>query len=96
MTTKQKHIQNKSSNKKVTFLFTKENYIIIFIGMLFILTGFILMIGGGSDDPAVFNEAIFNVQRLTVAPILLLIGYALQFVAIFYNKKEKPQQPKQT
>ncbi len=92
---KQQQVQNKAPQKivdKSAFLFTKENYYIMITGLVLILIGFILMIGGGSDDPKVFNEAIFNTQRLTVSPLILLIGYALQIVAIFYRKKEKVQE----
>jgi len=77
-----------NENKKA-FLFSKENFYIMVAGLIFIIIGFFLMIGGGSDDPSQFNEAIFNTQRITVAPILLLIGYALQIVAIFYKKSDK-------
>lgn len=84
-------IKNQTSEKsenKSDFLFTKENYYIMAVGLVFIALGFILMIGGGSDDPTVFNENIFNAQRLTVAPILLVIGYIIEIFAIFYKKKD--------
>lgn len=81
--------RDKNPKKEFTFLFSKMNYIIMVAGLVFIILGFILMIGGGSDDPNVFNEAIFNTQRLVVAPILLMLGYLLQFVAILYKPKSK-------
>ncbi len=84
-----KHQQVKPAEPKKDFLFSRINYYIIIAGLLFIGIGFALMVGGGSDDPAVFNEAIFNTQRLTVSPLLLMIGYALPIVAIFYRKPEK-------
>lgn len=75
------------------FLFTRENYIIMIAGLLLIVIGYFLMVGGGSEDPAVFNEDIFDTQRITISPLLLFIGYGLQIVAIFYKKKVKePQQ----
>jgi len=77
----------KSEIKKTNFLFEKENFYIMFAGLFLIALGFILMIGGGSDDPNVFNEDIFNTRRLTIAPLLLFFGYILQIVAIFYKKK---------
>jgi len=77
------------AKKESTFLFSKMNYIIMVVGLVFIVLGFILMIGGGSNDPNVFNEAIFNTQRLVVAPILLMLGYLLQFAAILYKPKSK-------
>lgn len=71
-----------------TFLFTRTNYIIMMVGIVFIALGYILMIGGGSKDPNVFSEEIFNTQRLTVAPILLVIGFVIEIFAIMYRKKE--------
>ncbi len=68
--------------------FTKENYIIMAVGLLLIIIGYVLMIGGGNEDPNVFNEAIFNTQRIVVSPILLAVGYAMQIWAIFYKKRK--------
>ena len=68
--------------------FGRSNYIWVLIGLAFLLVGFLLMIGGGSDDPDVFNEGMFNFQRLTLAPILILIGFGVQFYAIMKKPKE--------
>ena len=57
------------------------------IGIALIALGFILMIGGDSNDPDVFNETMFNFQRLTLAPILVLAGFVVEIVAIFWKKK---------
>jgi len=70
------------------FAFNKDNYRIMFIGLGFIILGFILMIGGGSDDPKVFNPAIFNFQRLTLAPILIIAGYVIEIIAIMKKPKD--------
>jgi len=83
---------NQPKDNKSAFLFTKENYYIMIAGLALIAIGFFLMIGGGSDDPAVFNDAIFDAQRLTISPLLLLSGYALQIVAIFYRKKDSTKE----
>ena len=69
------------------FLFDKINYYIMIVGIVFIAVGFILMSGGGSEDPQVFNEEIFNFQRIRLAPTLVIIGLGLQVFAILYNKK---------
>lgn len=69
------------------FVFSKQNYLIMLAGLLFIAIGFILMSGGGSKDPNVFNEAIYNFQRIRLAPTLILIGFGLQVVAILYKTK---------
>ena len=67
--------------------FTKMNYILVLVGVALIALGMILMIGGGSSDPDVFNEKMFNFQRITLAPILILLGFVTEIVAIFWRKK---------
>ena len=67
--------------------FTKMNYILVIVGVLLIALGMILMIGGGSSDPDVFNPKMFNFQRITLAPILILLGFVVEIVAIFWKKK---------
>ncbi|HRH12278.1 MAG TPA: DUF3098 domain-containing protein [Bacteroidia bacterium] len=68
--------------------FTKKNYYILIAGILFILLGYILMIGGGSEDPKVFNPAIFDFQRITLAPLVCLIGFVTIIVAIMWRPKD--------
>ncbi|MGZ3900445.1 MAG: DUF3098 domain-containing protein [Bacteroidia bacterium] len=68
--------------------FTKKNYYILLAGILLICLGYILMIGGKSDDPNVFNPAIFNFQRITLAPIVCLIGFVTIIVAIMWRPKK--------
>ena len=72
-------------NKKMPF--GRDNYLWVLIGIAFLLVGFILMIGGGSDNPDVFNEAIFSFRRLTLAPILVLIGFGIEIYAIMKKPK---------
>lgn len=80
--------KNKDKNTpKKEFLFSKRNYQIMALGLVFIVIGFILMAGGGSDDPAVFNEDIYNFRRIRLAPTLILIGFAIEIYAILYKKK---------
>lgn len=80
--------QNKDKNTG-EFLFSKRNYIIMTIGVVIILIGFILMTGGGSDDPNVFNEEIYNFRRIRLAPTLVLIGLAVEIYAIMANPNIK-------
>jgi len=80
-------MKNKKTNK--TFVFEKKNYLIMIIGLLFIATGFILMSGGASDDPNVFNPEIYNFQRIRLAPTLVLIGFVIQVYAILFSSKKK-------
>ncbi|MCB0458483.1 MAG: DUF3098 domain-containing protein [Flavobacteriaceae bacterium] len=76
----------KDTNKPThEFLFGKRNYIIMLIGIVIIAIGFALMAGGGSDDPAVFNEDIYNFQRIRLAPTLVIIGLAIEIYAILAN-----------
>tara|TARA_B100000795_G_scaffold90038_1_gene65514 strand:+ start:2766 stop:3008 length:243 start_codon:yes stop_codon:yes gene_type:complete len=78
----------KENNQKQEFLFGKRNYIIMLIGLVFIALGFIFMAGGGSDNPEVFNEEIYNWQRIRLAPTLVIIGLVIEIYAIFANPKK--------
>jgi len=69
-------------------LFRKINYILIGVGVLFLVLGYILLSGGGSDDPEVFSPAIYDKRRLVVAPILMLIGLIIPIAAIMYRPKK--------
>jgi len=80
--------ESQDSNQK-EFIFQKKNYIIMFIGLAFIVLGFILMSGGGSDDPNVFNPDIFNFRRIRLAPTLVLIGFGIEVYAIMLNPAKK-------
>lgn len=75
-------------NQNNQFLFGKRNYRIMLIGLLIIAVGFILMAGGGSDDPNVFNEEIYSFRRIRLAPTLVLIGLGLEIYAILVNPKK--------
>ncbi len=72
--------------------FTKTNYIILLIGILSIALGYVLMIGGGSEDPNVFNPEIFNFQRITLAPMVCLIGFVTIIFAIMWRPKSTQQE----
>ena len=64
----------------------------LLVGLLVMVSGYILMSGGGSDDPQVFNYAMFDFRRLVVAPIVIILGIVIEIVAImgiFKNKEEK-------
>lgn len=69
------------------FALGKENYKLMAIGFAIIVVGFILLAGGGSDDPNVFSEDIFNFRRLTLAPIVLFIGFVFEIYAIMKKPK---------
>lgn len=58
---------------------------IMILGVVVILIGFVLMMGGGSDDPNVFNEEMYNFRRIRLAPTVVLIGLAIEVYAIMAN-----------
>ena len=81
------------NNKKPTFAFHKDNYKFLLIGLAINLLGYLLMIGGGSDDPNKFDaDALFSETRITIAPILILIG----FIVIIYGIMRKPKSDSKT
>jgi len=80
-------ITEKNTSKPV-FLFGKKNYLFMFIGLAFIALGFIFMAGGGSDDPTIFNEAMYDFQRIRLAPTLVIIGLGIEIYAILLNPKK--------
>jgi membrane-bound ClpP family serine protease len=80
-----KRVQKLNDNPK--FPLAPENYKLMAIGFGIIVLGFILLAGGGSDDPEVFNPAIFNFRRITLAPMILLFGFGFQIYAIMKRSK---------
>ena len=72
----------------MNFTFGKRNYQLLIAGVIVMAIGFVLMSGGGSEDPNVFSNAIFNTQRLTIAPILILTGLVIEVFAILHKSKE--------
>lgn len=82
-----KKVTAESEDNQKVMPFGKQNYIIVLIGLALIVLGFILMIGGGSDNPDVFNEKMFDFQHITLAPILVLAGFVVEIVAIFWKRK---------
>ena len=78
----------KENNQQQQFLFGKRNYIIMLIGIVFISLGFIFMSGGGSDNPEIFNNEIYNWQRIRLAPTLVIIGLAIEIYAILADPKK--------
>ncbi|MCF0200761.1 MAG: DUF3098 domain-containing protein [Bacteroidales bacterium] len=83
-----KQTANAGEENEKSLPFGRQNYILVLIGLAVIALGFILMIGGGSSDPDVFNEKMFDFQRITLAPILVLAGFVLEIVAIFWRGKK--------
>lgn len=83
----EKNIDQNNENKSTQFAFGKWNYILMVIGIVMLVIGYVLLSGGGSDDPNQFNPAMFNTRRLYVAPITIVLGFVVEIVAIMYKKK---------
>ena len=74
--------------KKAGFAFGRENYKILIIGVVIVVIGYMLMVGGGSDDPNQFHaDEIFSTRRITVSPIVILTG----FVVVIFGIMKKPK-----
>jgi hypothetical protein len=73
---------------KEDFAFGKENFILVAIAVVIIITGFVLMSGGG-EEGASFNPAIFSTRRIVIAPVVCMIGFGLMVAAILKNSKDK-------
>ena len=73
------------------FPLQKDNYILLIIGFAIIMIGFLLMMGGKSDDPNVFNPEIFNFRRITLAPIVVIFGFVFEIWAIMKKPKTEKQ-----
>jgi hypothetical protein len=79
----------KKDNKPAAdFAFGRENYMLMTLGIVVIIIGFILMSGGGSDDPLKFNPEIFSPRRITVAPIVIILGFIIEIAAVLKKTKE--------
>jgi hypothetical protein len=72
-----------------SYLFGKENYILMLVGVVVLTIGFLLMVGGKSADPTKFNDAeIYSVTRITIAPIVILAGFIIEIFAIMKQPKK--------
>lgn len=80
-------MDNNQENPQFELVFNKVNYILMAVGIVLLAVGYILLSGGGSDDPNVFNEAMFDSRRLVWSPICIVLGFVVEIVAIMYRKK---------
>ncbi len=79
----------KKEDQKSEFALGKENYILLAIGFAIIILGFIVMTGGKSPDPLVFNEnVIYGFRRITLAPMIVLAGFVFEIYAIMKKPKQ--------
>jgi membrane-bound ClpP family serine protease len=80
---------SEQENPQERFSLDRTNYILIIIGCVTVLIGFLLMTGGGSEDPLVFNEEIFSARRITVAPFTVMAGYMFMIYAIMRRPRQQ-------
>lgn len=82
-------MKNNTSGQKRPMPLTNRGLKYLLFGLIVMVSGIILMIGGGSDDPAVFNWDMFDFRRLVAAPLVILAGLAIQIIAIVRVPKNK-------
>jgi len=78
----------KENKLNLQLAFGPINYILMVVGIVILAIGYILLSGGGSDDPNIFNPAMFDSRRLTVAPILIVLGFVVEIFAIMFKGKK--------
>jgi hypothetical protein len=61
---------------------TSRGLKLLLVGLIVMISGYILMMGGGSDDPQVFNYAMFDFRRMVAAPVVIILGIVIEVVAI--------------
>lgn len=81
-TSKNGSVKPQGDKKMFDFAFGRKNYILMIAGIVVLGIGYLLMTGGGSDNPEVFNYNLFNTRRLVIAPLVILAGIILEIVAI--------------
>jgi hypothetical protein len=80
--------QKNEKKQETGFALGKLNYKLLAIGFGIIIVGFLLMLGGKTDDPSQFNEKVFSFRRITLAPIVVLIGFVFEIWAIMKKPGE--------
>ena len=84
--------KKKKPDRENLLVFTRENYKLLIIGAVIIVIGFLLMMGGKAESPDQFNPEIFNFRRITLAPIVVLLGFAFEIYAIMKKPKEGKEE----
>jgi len=85
---KQNNLKPSTGNEiKEEFVLGKINYILLTAGFLVIVIGYFLLSGGKAEDPKIFNPEIYNFRRITLAPIVIFIGFVIEIFAIMWKKK---------
>lgn len=71
------------------FALPKKNILLIIVGLCILIIGYLLMVGGGSNDPATFNYDMFDFRRIVLAPVLVILGFVVEIFAIMWKPKNK-------
>ena len=71
------------------FAVSKSNFKYILAGLLVIILGYVLMVGGGSDDPNIFNDEIFSFRRIVLSPVIIILGFLIEVYAIMKRPRTK-------
>jgi len=87
-----KDVKAGENRPKMSFAFDRKNYMFLLIGLVLLVVGFLTLSGGGSKDPNVFSTELFSTQRMVVAPILLILGYAVVAYAIMIRPKPENEE----
>jgi membrane-bound ClpP family serine protease len=91
-TTVKRPLKTVEQKPRMSFAFTRKNYIILLFGIFLIIIGYVLLAGGGTKDPNQFSYELFSTQRMVTAPIILMLGYVTIAVSIMYKEKPKHQE----
>ncbi len=84
---KQQEVSTKIEHNNIVL--GKQNYTLMLVGLVVIIIGFILMSGGKSEDPNVFNaDEVYSNRRIVIAPIVVILGFVIEIVAVFYKPKK--------
>jgi membrane-bound ClpP family serine protease len=84
--------KKKKTEREHQLVFTRENYKLLIIGAVIIVIGFLLMAGGKAESPDQFNPEIFSFRRITLAPLLVLFGFAFEIYAIMKKPKANKEE----
>ena len=84
--------KKKKPDQEKRFAFTRENYKLLIIGGVIIVIGFLLMMGGRAESPDQFNPGVFSFRRITLAPMVVLFGFAFEIYAIMKKPKESKEE----
>lgn len=83
---------NKKNDSNFDFALGSQNYKLLAIGFAIIILGFVLIVGGGSEDPNVFDESIYDFRHITLAPMVVLAGFVFEFYAIMKRPKDDKKE----